>query len=337
MTLWEFLRDNLLSIAIKLVALAFLILFLHVLQLPPYAIGFLAGLLLAADTGAFLIRYFRRREFYNTVRQTLSELDKKHLLSELLAPPSFIEGIILYEAVTESNKSMNDEIAKYHLASEEYREYIETWVHEIKTPIAAGQLIAENNPSPAADALREELERIEGYVEQALFYSRSNNVERDYIIAKYSLSNLVTATLKKYSRVLIQHHVSIQMNGLDQQVYTDQKWFGFILGQLLANAVQYRSETPLLYFQGTQTEHAVILSVRDNGIGIREADLPRIFEKGFTGQTGRTYRKSTGIGLYLCKKLCGKMGLGIEADSTAGEGSEIRIVFPKNRMVTMES
>ena len=126
MTLWEFLRDNLLSIAIKLVALAFLILFLHVLQLPPYAIGFLAGLLLAADTGAFLIRYFRRREFYNTVRQTLSELDKKHLLSELLAPPSFIEGIILSEAVTESNKSMNDEIAKYHLASEEYREYIES-------------------------------------------------------------------------------------------------------------------------------------------------------------------------------------------------------------------
>ena len=127
------------------------------------------------------------------------------------------------------------------------------------------------------------------------------------------------------------------MDGLDQQVYTDQKWFGFILGQLLANAVQYRSETPLLHFQGTQTEHAVILSVRDNGIGIREADLPRIFEKGFTGQTGRTYRKSTGIGLYLCKKLCGKMGLGIEADSTAGEGAEMRIVFPKNRMVTMES
>jgi signal transduction histidine kinase len=167
-----------------------------------------------------------------------------------------------------------------------------------------------------------------------LFYARSNTVDRDYQIRQTHLREIVNAALKGSARLLIAHRVKISTEELETTVPTDTKWTVFILRQLIENAVKYGAST--LSFSVEQREGGVALLVRDNGIGIEEKDLGRIFDKGFTGEHGRRFGKATGLGLYLCQKLCLKLGLGISARSTLGEGTVMELVFP-NRNPYSES
>ena len=155
-------------------------------------------------------------------------------------------------------------------------------------------------------SVKEELSRIDGYVEQALYYARSTNLEKDYMIRKIRLDELIKGTLKKYSKQLISAKATPHFDNLSQIVYGDSKWLEFILGQLIANSIKYKKETLTLTFFACEEQDHVLLYVSDDGIGIPESELPRIFEKGFTGTNGRSYAKSTGVGLYLCRQLCKK-------------------------------
>lgn len=278
------------------------------------------------------VEYARKRAYYDRLLRSLEALDRKSLLCEVLDEPDFWEGRILYRVLKACNKSMNDEIAFYRRQEEEYREYIEAWTHEVKTPLAAAKLTLENAPGAAPASVADDLRRIEDDLEQALYYARSNSVERDYLIRPVSLQELVNAAVRRNAKDMIACKIGLTLENLDFTVLTDVKWTDFILNQLLVNAVKYRGAAPAIRLYAEQEKNSVSLFIADNGIGIRPADLPRVFDRGFTGETGRTFSKATGLGLYLCKRLCDKIGLGISLESAQGEGTTVRLIFPSGTM-----
>ncbi len=309
---------------------------LWVLRVDRTAVGFVCALMLLGGLIPLAAEFFRKRSFYRDTLEMLGQLKPKYLLSELLEDPEFWEGTLFCEALAETSKAMNDAVSAAQRDAGEYREYVEAWVHEVKTPIAAGRLALENAPGPLADSLEEALFQIEGYVEQALYYARSGAVERDYLVRPVPLREAAANAVKRFARPLIAAGFSIDLEGLDAVAYADSKWVEFMLGQLIANAVKYRGPSPRLTFTQRVEEQAVVLTVADNGKGIPAADLPRVWEKGFTGENGRALAtRSTGLGLYLCKKLCGRLGVGLSIRSAVGEGTAVSFTFPKGRFYLM--
>lgn len=333
MSLWSFLKGKLGVLVIHLFLLFFTGMLLSAMQLDRSTIFYILTLYTVALLAGLALEYLPKRSYYSRLHRHLDTLDQKYLLCELIGEPPFEEGKLWYDALKRSAKSMNDRISEYERASREYREYIETWVHEIKTPIASGKLLIENNPSALTASIGEEIDRIDQFVEQALYYSRSSNVEKDYLIKRASLKELVNSVIRRHAKALIAAHVSFDLQGLDCTVYTDVKWTDFMLGQILSNAVKYRREDCRISVTGEQGENGVSLKIRDNGTGIPAQDLSRVFEKGFTGQNGRSYAKSTGMGLYLCKKLCVKLGLGLSVCSEEGRFTEVELRFPKRELL----
>lgn len=278
------------------------------------------------------VEYARKRSYYGRLLRSLDVLDRKNLLCEVLDEPDFLEGQILYRVLKECNKSMNDEIATYRHQEEEYREYIEAWMHEVKTPLAAAKLTLENDTGSVPASVSDDLRRIEDYLEQALFYARSGSVEKDYLIRPVSLRELVNASVRRNAKDMIASKIGLTLENLDFIVLTDVKWTDFILNQILVNAIKYRSAAPSIRLYARQEKNGVSLLIEDNGIGIRQADLPRVFDRGFTGETGRKFSKATGLGLYLSKRLCDKIGLGISLFSIEGKGTTVRLIFPSGTM-----
>lgn len=200
-------------------------------------------------------------------------------------------------------------------------------------------MIIENNKTSVTKSIDEELQRIENYIEQALFYARSNTVEKDYYIKKVKLRDIVYESIKKNKNVLIQEKVSMNLHDLDLEVNTDSKWIGFILNQIIGNSIKYKKIDSHLEIEiyAKQGKENVILYIKDNGIGIKEGEVTRVFEKGFTGTNGRLAgKKSTGIGLYLCKNLCNKLGIQIELNSSQDEGTKVQLIFPQSSYIDMK-
>ncbi len=333
-----YLRDQCLPIVIWALTAGFIVMMLGTLGVNSSAQGFLVIVLAVAGIACLLYGYFRRAGFYKELRARLESLDQKYLITEMIERPDFLEGKLLYDVMIQVNKSMNDRLASYRRASNDYREYIETWVHEVKTPIASSRLMIENNKNEVTRSLETEISRIEGYVEQALFYTRSNSVEKDYIIKKVNLKEMISSCVKKNARALIESRISVQMQDLEEDVFTDAKWIDFIVGQILSNSIKYRrDQDPQIKIFAEKKENSIRLSICDNGIGIPPQDIRRVFEKGFTGENGRRFTRSTGMGLYLCKKLCEKLGLSISLTSQVGQGTLIEILFPKSKMFLLEN
>ena len=205
-------------------------------------------------------------------------------------------------------------------------------LHEVKIPIAASKMIIENNKNTITKSIDEELDKVENYIEQALYYARSNAVEKDYIITKNNLKEIVNSAILKNKTTLLNQKVTLELKELEQEVYTDSKWATFIINQIIQNAIKYSKESDKkIEIYSESKNDKIILYIEDNGIGIRKGEITRVFERGFTGENGREIgKKSTGIGLYLCKKLCDKLGLGIELNSEKDKGTQVRIIFPKN-------
>jgi len=331
MSLLRFLRDKALFLLLGCAVVVFAAVFLSAFLIPPYAIFFVVLVLAAAAAFVLVYEYMKKRAYYAELIQTFEQLDQKYLIAELMEQAGFADGIIFYGILQGASKSMNDKIAEYRKLTEEYREFIELWVHEIKTPIASAALTAGNNPGEAMNRIAGDLDKIEELVNKVLFYARSNDVEKDYVIKELPLKELVSGAVKRNAKALIQNKFKVELGGLDTSVFTDEKWMDFILGQMIVNAVKYAGEKErCLRFDAAVRGNGIDLYVRDNGIGIPEKDLARVFDKGFTGDNGRQYAKSTGMGLYLCKKLCDKLGVGLRADS--GNGTVFTLTFPKSKM-----
>lgn len=275
------------------------------------------------------MEFIKFKKFYHELDSTSEGLDKKYLLFEIVKEPDFIEGKLIYNLLKQINKGMHEHVKKYKDMQNEYREYIETWVHEIKTPIASTRLIIENNQTEVTKNIDYEIKKIEDYIEEVLYYSRSNNVSKDYIIKEVSLIEVVRNTIKKNSRDFINKRISVDIEAAYGFVYSDAKWLEFILNQIVGNSIKYckRNEGKVKIYS-VKNKNNIILTIEDNGIGIISKDINRVFEKGFTGENGRKFGKSTGIGLYLCKKLCKQLGLGLTLTSQSGEGTKVNIIFP---------
>ena len=197
-------------------------------------------------------------------------------------------------------------------------------------------MIVENNKNEVTKSIDEELDKVENYIEQALYYARSNAVEKDYYVKKVDLKDMVNESIKKNKNVLIHEKISVNVHDLDLKVNTDNKWIVFILNQIIQNSIKYKKQDRNLEIEiyAKQGKENVILYIKDNGIGIKKGEITRVFEKGFTGTNGRKLnKKSTGIGLYLCKKLCDKLGISLELNSIQEEGTEIRLVFPQSSYI----
>jgi len=332
-----FWRDKLLHLSVLGATVLLTAFLLTVLRLDMAATAFLCAVLLLGGLIPLTVEFVRKKVFYDTAAELLENLEPKYLLFELLEEPGFPEGVLFCQALAETNKAMSDAVAAAQREMGDYREYIEAWVHEVKTPIASARLDLENHPGPLADRLDEALFQIDGYVEQALFYARSGAVDRDYLVRAMPLKTVAAAAVKKYARPLIAAGFSVDLEQLDAVAYADAKWVEFILGQLISNAIKYRSAKPRLTFTQRVEEQTVVLTLTDNGRGIPAADLPRVWEKGFTGENGRTLTtRSTGLGLYLCKKLCSRLGVGLSLESTVGVGTSVSLLFPKGRFYLME-
>ena len=303
-----------------------------------YHIGLLVKLYCAAAVIfvvllSIIVEYKRKKDYYDELLKNMNKLKEKYLISEIIKTPNFIEGKILKDILQDTGKSMLENVNYYKNIQEDYKEYIELWIHEVKIPIAASKLIIENNKNSITKSIAEELYKVENYTEQALFYARSNAVEKDYIINKTNLKEIVNGAILKNKTTLLNGKVSIDLTNLkDAEVYTDSKWAIFIVNQIIQNAIKYSKEDDKkIEIFSKEKEDKLILYIKDNGIGIKKGEITRVFDRGFTGENGRIIgQKSTGIGLYICKKLCDKLGLGIELNSEKGKGTEVKIIFPKN-------
>lgn len=336
MGLRTYLADRLVPLAVGVAALAFCALVMTVYGLDLASALFVCGVLVLAAAVALMLDWLHRRAFYRQLADALDALDESYLATELVDRPRFAEGELFYDALDRESKAMRDRIAAARRHSREYREYVETWVHEIKTPIAAAHLIAKNNPSSAMDSVDAEVDAIEGYVEQALYYSRTTSLDRDFQVREVVLDEVVRDALRHKARSLIAARVVPELEGLDFTVHADPKWLSFAIGQVLANAAKYRRPGEgegHLRVSAVRQETGLDawetrLTIADDGIGIPEADVGRVFDKGFTGENGRRYARSTGMGLYLVRNLCEKMGLAVWAESREGTGTAITFAFP---------
>lgn len=336
MKLSIFLKDKWIFLLSQTAIILFLALLLNVMKISNAANALVCICFCFITVVSLILEYHQKNCFYRQLYQNLETLEKKHYISSVIEEAGFTEGALLIDVLKQTTKSMNDEIASYRRMNTEYQDYIETWIHEIKIPISCIDLICENNKGEMASGVKEELSRIDSYVEQALYYARSTNLEKDYMIREINLDNLVKETVKKYSKQLIAAKATPCFDNLAQTVYGDPKWLEFILGQLIANSIKYKKDTLKLTFSACEEKNHVLLSISDNGVGIPENELSRIFEKGFTGSNGRNHAKSTGIGLYLCRQLCNKMHLSISASSENGQGTTMTITFPKDSRLLME-
>ena len=287
---------------------------------------------IVAYTIGILIEFYRKKTFYDTLKENMEQLEQKYLISEIIKEPSFAEGKILKSVIQDTGKSMLENVNKYKYIQQDYKDYIELWIHEVKLPIATSKMIIENNKNEVTKSIEEELDQIENYVEQALYYARSSTVEKDYYINKCILKDIVNTAILKNKSNLILNKINIELENLDLQVYTDSKWCIFILNQIIQNSIKYKKDgNSILQINAKENKENVVLNIKDNGIGIKQEELEKVFEKGFTGTNGRIDgKKSTGMGLYLCKKLCDKLGLSIEIESKKDEYTQVKITFPKN-------
>ena len=325
MRLTDFLRDRLPAYLIFAITWTLVVTLLFTFHVSTEAVIIVSALVLLGIIITEAWGFLRKMNYYNRLNSDLAQLDQKYLLSEMLEEPEFLDGRILYSAICEADKSMCEHIAEYRRDSADFREYIELWVHEIKLPVAGLQLMCHNDNNTR---YYEQLRRIDEYIENVLYYARSGSAEKDYIIKNNSLKRIYADIAVRNREELQERGISLHTSNLDVNIMTDGKWLDFILGQLMSNSIKYDAKD--ITVMAEELSDRIIVRFRDNGIGIPESDIPYIFEKSFTGENGRTHTKSTGMGLYIVKKLCDRLGHSVSVLSEQGKFTEIVLTFGKN-------
>lgn len=251
--------------------------------------------------------------------------------NDIQAQAGSIESLKSYEELQEQLLfSLSDRRRKDRLGweerSAECRDYYLMWTHQIKTPILALRLLLDKGGLDGKESfqMREELFKIEQYVEMALTFQRLEGIAGDLVLQEYVLGDLARQAVKKYSVLFINRGLGLELEEMDYKIVTDEKWFVFCVEQLLSNSIKYTPEGGItLRAERKEKSERIRFSIEDTGIGIRAEDLPRIFEKGFTGYNGRLDKKSTGIGLYLCRRIFTHLGIQVKVESEAGQGTKV--------------
>ncbi|RKD22179.1 hypothetical protein SAMN02745883_00910 [Caminicella sporogenes DSM 14501] len=230
-------------------------------------------------------------------------------------------------------EQQNKKIEKLCEEKRENLEFITSWVHEIKIPISVSRLIIENSAAKSKEeileSLEEEIDKIEKYVEQVLYHSRIDDFSKDYLINETDIEKVVKEVVKKHAKVFINKKIKIDIKDVNISVHTDKKWLMFIINQIVDNSLKYTEKGGYIKIYAEKDEKEKRLIIEDNGIGIKKEDISRVFDRGFTGYNGRKNYKSTGMGLYLSKKLAVKLGHDITIESKFKKYTKIVIHFPK--------
>lgn len=319
-----YLKDRRVAVLIVFISFCIFAAVFSLYSLPMEAIGYAVLLtvlfLLAASTVDF-IAYCRRNAFLRELKKSISVSEAKLPQTGSLIEKDYQELIRLLE------KARNDIIHEKDRSYHDMVDYYTVWAHEIKTPIAAMRLILQSEENDTGSELQQQLFRVEEYVGMVLQYLRTESMNADLLLKTYSLDGIIKQAVRNYSKIFIRKRIRLNYNDVHKEVLTDEKWLCFVLEQALSNALKYTDKGEIsIYMDNSRPDTLVI---EDTGIGIEPEDLPRIFEKGFTGYTGRMDNKSTGIGLYLCKKILNKLSHTIMIDSVPGKGTRVMIGFPK--------
>lgn len=287
-----------------------------------------------------LVGFFR----YSSKVKALSNALKRPVEEQAQLPEATGDVEILYHRLLENQSIARSESeSSAAIRQSQMRDYYSMWVHQIKTPISAmkllleaereelGQLICDDEQSQYLlsdnmDSFEDELFRIEEYVSMALQYQRVSSTENDFVLEKVSVDGVIRDTIKKYAKIMIRRHIGINYSGTGQEVYTDGKWLAFMLEQILSNAIKYTPQG-VVTIETAEEKDRFFVTIKDTGIGIKAEDLPRVFEKGYTGYNGHADKKATGIGLYLCRQMADKLGHTIRMESEIGKGTKVWIGF----------
>lgn len=287
-----------------------------------------------------LVGFFR----YSSKVKALSNALKRPVEEQAQLPEATDDVEILYHRLLENQSIARSESeSSAAIRQSQMRDYYSMWVHQIKTPISAmkllleaereelGQLICDDEQSQYLlsdnmDSFEDELFRIEEYVGMALQYQRVSSTENDFVLEKVSVDGVIRDTIKKYAKIMIRRHIGINYSGTGQEVYTDGKWLAFMLEQILSNAIKYTPQG-VVTIETAEEKDRFFITIKDTGIGIKAEDLPRVFEKGYTGYNGHADKKATGIGLYLCRQMADKLGHTIRMESEIGKGTKVWIGF----------
>ena len=277
--------------------------------------GGLCLLLLLAVLAADFCRSFARRRRYEEIFRNLP------LLPEDLPAARTVEEADLQEILKELGRRMEAALTEWENWRQESMDYYTTWVHQIKTPISVMRMTLEGEDTEEHRELSAELFRIEQYVEMVLSYLRLDSDSSDYVFQEYDLDSIIRQAVHKYAPLFVRKKLRLSYEPVNVKVLTDEKWLLFILEQILSNSIKYTQEGSVSITLAPDK----VLNISDTGIGIAPEDLPRIFERGFTGYNGRSDKKSTGLGLYLCKKAAGRLSHKISVQSKPGAGTVVSI------------
>ena len=239
-------------------------------------------------------------------------------LENLPSPKTLIEEDYT-NLILNLNKEYKTYISKSDIAKSDMIDYYTMWVHQIKTPISAMKLLIQTSESEISSDLSSELFKIEQYVEMVLSYIRLGSNENDFVIKEYDLDNIVRQAIRKYAPLFIRKKINVDFQPTTYKVLTDEKWLVFVIEQLLSNAIKYTNKGKISIYPLEDKK----LVIEDTGIGISQEDIPRIFDKGFTGYNGRTDKKATGLGLYLCKNILDKLSHKISIESEVGVKTKV--------------
>ena len=317
----SYLKKNIKVYILFVVFVAIFFIMFYLYNLPLEALIYTGSFCFLTALIASFLDFVNYRESYKKLKFL-----EKNILNDLEDLPKSLDVRIDYyhkiieklyeelEKLAQENRQKNTDMVDYY----------SMWVHQIKTPIAAMNFLLDNEEVNQKN-LQQELFKIERYVEMVLTYIRLDSISSDYVITKINLDEVVKDSVKKYATIFINKKIKLNYVSHETMVISDKKWLGFAFEQILGNSVKYTSNGGEITIETYENK----LVIEDNGMGIKEEDLPRIFEKGFTGFNGRYEKKSSGIGLYLCKKTLDKLGHHIEISSKVGEGTRIEITFPK--------
>lgn len=329
----SFLKDRLYSIVTALFCYFIILLVLLAFKSDKSIIIAITIILLVTYILLFLTDFFRKQKFYTDLLTNIDNLDKAYLVLETLNRPEFYEGKLLCQALYEIDKSMNENVRIEKEQLLDNKEYIEMWIHEVKRPLASLVLTLNNQKNILDRKTKNILKRLEDYVDQVLYYVRSENAEKDYFIKEVDLSKVIKNVGIKNMDDLLDNKVEFIVDKTNYKVFTDSKWLEFILNQIINNSIKYKRNIDNSYIKIYVKDNldTTVLIIEDNGIGIKSSDIRQVFDKTFTGTNGREKTTSTGMGLYIAKNLCKKLGHKIEIESKENEYTRVFITFAKNK------
>lgn len=333
MSVTKFLKDKL---GVILLWLSFILITCLILWLTPSvqfnlsAVSYLIILQAVTLIIYLTASYAKKQKWLQAIE---NQENRNDFLSEQLKQATSEEQKIVQTYINQLIFDQRESLENVIQSQQDQKDFIDSWVHEIKVPLASVKLLNEaiedDIQEPQFYQLENDLQKIESYVDQVLYYSRLDTFSRDYLIQEISLKRIILPVIRQNANYFIQHRLHYAIEGDDYEVLTDQKWLSFILNQVISNAIKYTGDNGSITLSLSKNDRGIWLEVKDTGIGIPLADQRRIFDKGFTGQTGRNQlHHSTGLGLYLAKSLAEKLGHSIYVTSTEGEGTTISLLFP---------